>query len=149
MVATSLPLSKPSGTVRTSPCRPSMATRSMLGVAAASMGVLPPSSRKGSSAAPSGMMMAYFMRVASAIAELLRLVDHPQAHRRRHDRRQRVDRLQRRTHGALQRPVRCDHHRDERRSVVAVACFLALGLQYRRQADAVLAEDLRHLAHNA
>ena len=61
IVATSLPLSNPSGTVRTSPCRPSIATRSMFGVSAASSGVLPPSSVKGSSAAPSGMMMAYFM----------------------------------------------------------------------------------------
>src|SRR4051812_12824315 len=61
MVATSLPLSNPSGTVRATPCRPSIATRSMFGVAAASIGVLPPSSFRGSSAAPSGMMMAYFM----------------------------------------------------------------------------------------
>jgi hypothetical protein len=38
-----------------------MAMRSMLGVEAASIGVLPPSSAKGSSAAPSGMMIAYFM----------------------------------------------------------------------------------------
>src|SRR4051812_11475873 len=61
MIATSLPLSNPSGTVRATPCLPSIATRSMFGVAAASIGVLPPSSFSGSSAAPSGMMIAYFM----------------------------------------------------------------------------------------
>jgi hypothetical protein len=63
-VATSLPLSNPSGTVRAVPCRPSRATRSMFGVSAASSGVRPPSSSSGSSAAPSGMMMAYFMGYA-------------------------------------------------------------------------------------
>src|SRR5579862_6830867 len=38
-----------------------MAMRSMLGMLAASKGVFPPSSLSGSSAAPSGMMMAYFI----------------------------------------------------------------------------------------
>src|SRR6185437_1872731 len=61
MVASALPLSNPCGTVRAVPCRPSMAMRSMFGVRAASIGVSPPSSLRGSSAAPSGMMIAYFM----------------------------------------------------------------------------------------
>jgi methylenetetrahydrofolate--tRNA-(uracil-5-)-methyltransferase len=61
IVATSEPLSNPSGTVRTNPCRPCDAIWSMLGVRAASSGVFPPSSASGSSAAPSGMMMAYFI----------------------------------------------------------------------------------------
>src|SRR5688572_16458142 len=61
MVATSEPDSKPRGMVRTVPIRPARAMASMLGVWAASKGVLPPSWGRGSSAAPSGMMMAYFM----------------------------------------------------------------------------------------
>src|SRR4051812_19259806 len=63
MIATSEPLSKPSGTVRTIPWRPARAIASMFGVFAASIGVLPPSSLSGSSAAPSGMMIAYFTAI--------------------------------------------------------------------------------------
>ena len=58
MVATSLPLSNPSGTVRAVPTRPWAATQSRFGVARRRRGVSPPSSASGSSAAPSGMMTA-------------------------------------------------------------------------------------------
>ena len=56
----------------TIPCGPRIATRSMLGVCAASSGVLPPSSASGSSAAPSGMMMAYFIACRVQQSELNR-----------------------------------------------------------------------------
>ena len=67
MVATSDPLSNPSGTVRAVPTRPWAATQSMFGVAAAASGVSPPSSASGSSAAPSGMRMAYLVPATSVM----------------------------------------------------------------------------------
>ena len=50
------------GTLLERPTTPVWAMRSMFGVCAACRGVLPPSDSCGSSAQPSGMMMAYFMR---------------------------------------------------------------------------------------
>src|SRR5438132_6047547 len=103
MVATSEPDSKPAGTVRTVPMRPAMAMASMLGVWAASSGVLPPSSFKGSSAAPSGMMIAYFINSIGSAARrrLFRLVDDAKAGRWPLDHGQAVDLLNR----ALQRAL--------------------------------------------
>ena len=74
---------------------------------------------------------------ASAGREFLRLVDDPQAHRRRHDRRQGVDRLERLAHRAFRGLV----GRDDDRHDAAPSSRLAAG-GWRRQADAVLAEDL-------
>ena len=60
-VATSLAGVYPSGTVRRQPCRPFTDIQSMLGIRAASNGVRSSSSATGSSAAPSGMISAYFI----------------------------------------------------------------------------------------
>src|SRR3970040_2022419 len=61
MTHTSEPQSIPLGVVATVPCRPVMLIRSALGLTAASNGVFPSSSSSGWSAAPSGMMITYFM----------------------------------------------------------------------------------------
>ena len=61
MVHTSDPQGMPAGVVTAVPCRPDAASRSRFGVSAASNGVRSPSSLSRSSAAPSGMMMTYFM----------------------------------------------------------------------------------------
>src|SRR5689334_3041611 len=50
----------PAGIVATSPSSPREAIKSMLGLRAASSGVLPPSSSHGQSAMPSPWMMTYF-----------------------------------------------------------------------------------------
>ena len=71
----------PAGIVRTSPMRPSMAMRSMLGVSAASSGVLPPSSASGSSAAPSGMMIEQY--VVQGVEHYVLLDHHPRRSGRR------------------------------------------------------------------
>src|SRR5207302_1458434 len=60
-VATSLAGVSVAGTLFDRPTTPSWATRSIFGLRAAWSGVLPPSNSCGSSAQPSGMMMAYFM----------------------------------------------------------------------------------------
>src|SRR5271163_2563678 len=60
MVPTSLPGGMPAGIVRVRPSVPRDAMRSILGLCAASSGVLPPSSSHGQSAMPSPWMMTYF-----------------------------------------------------------------------------------------
>ena len=60
-VQTSEPAEYPGGVVLTVPSRPPMATASMFGFLATSSGVLLPRSGMAVSAAPSGMMMTYFM----------------------------------------------------------------------------------------
>src|ERR1700682_3609342 len=60
MVPTSLPGAMPSGIVATRPSSPRDAIRSMLGLRAASSGVLPPCSSHGQSAMPSPWIITYF-----------------------------------------------------------------------------------------
>src|SRR3989304_5689938 len=65
MFATSLPGGNPSGTLLKSPkSPPEDAMVSMLGVFAYSRGVLPPNSAMGSSAIPSPMSSAYFIKIS-------------------------------------------------------------------------------------
>src|SRR6185295_18274273 len=54
------------GTLFERPTMPLATIASIAGVLAACSGVLPPSDSCGSSAAPSGMMMAYFIKVQNA-----------------------------------------------------------------------------------
>src|SRR6266852_1312514 len=65
MVPTSLPEGIPGGMVATNPSSPRVASRSMLGLLAASSGVLPPNSSQGQSAIPSPWMITYFMVFAN------------------------------------------------------------------------------------
>src|SRR5436309_2677259 len=65
-VATSLAGVNRAGTLLVRPTIPSLATRSMLGMRAACRGVLPPSDSCASSAQPSGITIAYFMRCSDA-----------------------------------------------------------------------------------
>ena len=55
------PAGSASGVLFARPTTPAAATASIAGMSAASSGVLPPSDSCGSSAQPSGMMMAYFI----------------------------------------------------------------------------------------